>query len=93
MAKFKVGDRVRANNEVRTPLKNQVGVVDSIEANRIWVKFDVPEHPGPFYFTEPHYYRLTLLDVEPTEDEIAALFGLKPVIPCPTCGCPQNGSH
>lgn len=32
-------------------------------------------------------------DQGPTDDEVAALFGLTEPKPCTTCGCPTNGKH
>lgn len=85
--KFEVGNRVRANG-VRGELENQTGVITSItESGTIWVKFDPPVSDS-FYFSKETTHRLTLVVTavdEPTEEEIADLFRIKP--PCPTCGC------
>lgn len=34
---------------------------------------------------------LKLVDIEPTPEEVAALFGIPK--PCTMCGCPTNGKH
>lgn len=95
--KYRVGDRVQATDDValNEDLRGKPGVIKALDGSYYWV--EIEGHPSPtgphnfsWHFSEQYLTPGEPEDVGPTDEEIAALFNVKP---CTKCGCTTNGRH
>ena len=90
---YKPGDRIRSiNYDINVELRDCLGTIMAVEGTSIWIKIDDRPSPSGAYdrswmFREGQF---TLEEAEPSDEEIAALFNVKP---CTQCGCATNGRH
>ena len=79
LRKFQPGDRVQAHNTsaLIEQVRGRQGVVTKYQSSMVYVRLDNVKNPSNDGWSFQEQY-LDFIEPEPTDEEIRALFGLKP---------------